>query len=277
MRLTTTLAIVGLLLAPATMAAERNDLPSCYRYAQLASEQPAPSGRALTVVIDETVNIPQALKSSAWEHTLRYLQPGDSIKLYQFSALLQNNYMKLQFAGILEKPLVGKVRNHIGNASLKKLDTCLQQQAAFFQKTFGKQFVESFGKPDEEISRSEIFASLKKIGEDLGQEPSEDQVILLVSDMLENSDFGSFYQANRIRGIDPAAELAKVDKKGLFAQLEGARVYVMGAGLIGDDAKGAYRSGKVLQSLERFWQGYFERSNARLVSFGTPELTTDLK
>jgi len=259
------------------MAAERNDLPSCYRYAQLASEQPAASGRALTVVIDETVNMPQALKSSAWEHTLRYLQPGDSIKLYQFSALLQNNYMKLQFAGILEKPLVGKVRNHIGNASLKKLDTCLQQQAGFFQKTFGKQFVESFGKPNEEISRSEIFASLKKIGEDLGQDPSEDQVILLVSDMLENSDFGSFYQANRIRGIDPVAELAKVEKRALFAELHGARVYVMGAGLIGDDAKGAYRSGKVLQSLERFWQGYFERSNARLVSFGTPELTTDLK
>ncbi|KTT31406.1 hypothetical protein [Pseudomonas rhizoryzae] len=277
MRLTATLAMVGLLLAPAVMAAERNDLPSCYSYAQLASEQPAASGRALTVVIDETVNMPQALKSSAWEHTLRYLQPGDSIKLYQFSALLQNNYMKLQFAGVLEKPLVGKVRDRIGNVSLKKLDTCLQQQAAFFQKAFGKQFVESFGKPNEEISRSEIFVSLKKIGEDISQEPSENQVILLVSDMLENSDFGSFYQANRIRVIDPAAELAKVEKKELFAQLQGARVYVIGAGLIGNDAKGAYRSGKVMQSLERFWQGYFERSNATLVSFGTPELTTDLK
>ncbi|KTT40391.1 hypothetical protein RSA46_08055 [Pseudomonas oryzihabitans] len=277
MRLTATLAMVGLLLAPAVMAAERNDLPSCYSYAQLASEQPAASGRALTVVIDETVNMPQALKSSAWEHTLRYLQPGDSIKLYQFSALLQNNYMKLQFAGVLEKPLVGKVRDRIGNVSLKKLDTCLQQQAAFFQKAFGKQFVESFGKPNEEISRSEIFASLKKIGEDISQEPSENQVILLVSDMLENSDFGSFYQANRIRVIDPAAELAKLEKKELFAQLQGARVYVIGAGLIGNDAKGAYRSGKVMQSLERFWQGYFERSNATLVSFGTPELTTDLK
>ena len=277
MRLTATSIMAGLLFASAAMAAERNDLPSCYAYAQLTSEQPAASGRTLTVVIDETVNMPQALKSSAWEHTLRYLQPGDSIKLYQFSALLQNNYMKLQFAGILEKPLVGKVRNQIGNASLRKLDTCLQQQAVFFQKTFGKQFVESFGKPNEEISRSEIFASLKKIGEDIGQGPSENQVILLVSDMLENSDFGSFYQANRIRGIDPAAELAKVEKKELFAQLHGARVYVMGAGLIGGDAKGAYRSGKVLQSLESFWQGYFERSNATLVSFGTPELTTDLK
>ncbi len=70
------------------------------------------------------------------------------------------------------------------------------------------------------------------------------------------------------------ATLAPFDGRFL---IHGARVYVMGAGLIGDDAKGAYRSGKVLQSLERFWQGYFERSNATLVSFGTPELTTDLK
>jgi hypothetical protein len=271
------LLVVGLLPMAAKAADERNDIPGCYPYAQLSQQQPAPSGRELVVIIDETVQMSQALQRSAWDHAMRYVRPGDSVRLYQFSAFLQNHYMKLQFAGVLDVPLQGKVRNSIGSKSLKQLDACLQQQAAFFQKTFGQQFVGSFGKPGEEIARSEIFGSLRKIAEDLAKRPSQERVVLLVSDMLENSDFGSFYQSNRIRDIDPDAELKKVQQKNLLADFAGARIYVHGAGLVAGDSKGAYPSGSTLQRLEQFWQAYLQRSNAELAAFGAPELTADLR
>ncbi|OEC33668.1 hypothetical protein SAMN05216600_11915 [Pseudomonas cuatrocienegasensis] len=271
------LLVVGLLPMAAQAADERNDIPGCYPYAQLSQQQPAPSGRELVVIIDETVQMSQALQRSAWDHAMRYVRPGDSVRLYQFSAFLQNHYMKLQFAGLLDVPLQGKVRNSIGSKSLKQLDACLQQQAAFFQKTFGQQFVGSFGKPGEEIARSEIFGSLRKIAEDLASRPSQERVVLLVSDMLENSDFGSFYQSNRIRDIDPEAELKKVQQKNLLADFAGARVYVHGAGLVAGDSKGAYRSGSTLQRLEQFWRVYLQQSNADLAAFGAPELTADLR
>lgn len=277
MRRLLALLLTGLLPLAALAADERNDIPGCYPYAQLTQQQPAPSGRELVVIIDETVQMTQALQRSAWDHAMRYVRPGDSVRLYQFSAFLQNHYMKLQFAGVLDVPLQGKVRNSIGSKSLKQLDACLQQQAAFFQKTFGQQFVGSFGKPGEEIARSEIFGSLRKIAEDLAKRPSQERVVLLVSDMLENSDFGSFYQSNRIRDIDPDAELKKVQQKNLLADFAGARIYVHGAGLVAGDSKGAYRSGSTLQRLEQFWRAYVQQSNAELAAFGAPELTADLR
>ncbi|WP_313517491.1 hypothetical protein [Pseudomonas sp.] len=276
MRRLTLLGALCLLPLLAAQAEERNDIPGCYPYAQLSDQQPAPSGRELVVIIDETVQMSPELQRSAWDHAMRYVQPGDRVRLYQFSAFLQNNYMKLQFAGTLDSPLQGKVRNSIGSNSLKQLDACLKQQAVFFQKNFGKQFVASFGKPGADIARSEVFGSLKKIGEDIALRPAQEKVVLLVSDMLENSDFGSFYSSNHIRDIDPETELKKVEQKNLFSDLGGARVYVHGAGLVSGD-KGAYRSGSTLQKLEQFWNAYLQRSNASLASFGTPELTVDLR
>lgn len=271
------LALVGLLPLGLAQADERNDIPACYPYAQLTQQQPAPSGRELVVIIDETVPLSDALQRSAWDSAIRYIRPGDSVRLYQFSAFLQNHYMKLLFAGQLDSPLQGKVRNSIGSKSLKQLDGCLQQQAAFFQKTFGQQFVAAFGQPGVDIARSEIFGSLRKISEGFVERPVRERVVLLVSDMLENSDFSSFYQNNRIRDLDPASELNKVQQKNLLADFAGARVYVHGAGLVAGDAKGSYRSGTTLQRLEQFWGDYLRASNGSLAAFGAPQLTADLR
>jgi hypothetical protein len=276
-RLLLGLPLAGMLMLPLGHAEERNDIPGCYPYAQLAQHQPAPSGRELVVILDETVPMSQPLQRAAWDSVMRYVRPGDSVRLYQFSAFLQDHYMKLLFAGRLDSPLQGKVRNSIGSKSLKQLDSCLQQQAAFFQKTFGQRFVAGFGKPGVDIARSEIFGSLRQITGDFAEHQVNERVVLLVSDMLENSEFSSFYQSNRVRDIDPDSELNKVRQKNLLADFAGARVYVHGAGLVAGDAKGAYRSGSTLQRLERFWADYLQASNGTLAAFGTPQLTTDLR
>jgi len=91
-------------------AAGRNDIPGCYAWAKLETERPALSGRELVVIIDETMHMNESLQRSAWDHVIRYLRPGDSVRLYQFSAFLQEHYLRLQFAGVLEPPLEGRVR-----------------------------------------------------------------------------------------------------------------------------------------------------------------------
>lgn len=266
-----------LLGTPLLHASERNDLPSCYDFAKLSEYRPAPSGRELIIIVDQTVQLPKDLKDSTYSHALRYVKPGDSVRLYQFSAYLPGNYMKLMYTGQLEDKLDEKKRDDIGMNSLRQLDGCLAKQLDFFRKTLGQKLVESFAKPGEDIARSEIFFSLKQIGEDVAPRPAKEKVVLLVSDMLEHSDFGSFYASNQIRAIDPAAELKKVEQKKLFADLGGAKVYVLGAGLVPGTAKNGYRSGNTVQKLESFWSGYLSQSNAHLVSFGAPSLTVDLQ
>jgi hypothetical protein len=278
MRWRALLACTSLLFgAPVLYAAERNDLPSCYDFAKLSQYRPAPSGRELVIIIDQTVQLPKDLKDSTYSHALRYVKPGDSVRLYQFSAYLPGNYMKLMYAGQLEGSLDSKVRDDIGMNSLRQLEGCLGKQVDFFRKNLGQQLVDSFAKPGEDIAKSEIFFSLKQIGEDIALRPATEKVVLLVSDMLENSEFGSFYTSNQIRAIDPGAELKKVEQKQLFADLGGAKVYVIAAGLVPSSAKNGYRSGSTMQKLETFWSGYLSHSNAHLVSFGAPSLTVDLQ
>lgn len=92
--------------------------------------------------------------------------------------------------------------------------------------------------------------------------------------MLENSSISSFYAHKNVRNINAQAELKKVDANQLFADFAGARVYVLGAGLIAAE-KGkpeVYRDPKTMKNLETFWRAYFEQSNAQLKGFGAPSL-----
>jgi hypothetical protein len=122
----------GLLMLPTLlMAAERNDVPSCYDAAKISEFRSPPSGRMLTVVIDQTTPLTIDLQKTAWGHIKRFIKPGDKLRLYSFSAYLEGHYTRLQFSGELENPLsedvIGSVpmmaasRQSCSNASAKPL------------------------------------------------------------------------------------------------------------------------------------------------------------
>lgn len=270
--------LLALLCLPLlAQAGERNDIPDCYSYAKVGEFRQAASGRELTVIIDQTIPMPESIQKASWAQIQRFVQPGDKVRLYSFSAFLPGQFMQLLFAGELNQTIGEKTRANVGMQSLRTFDTCLSEQRTFFDKKLGQVFVNTLRGASEDVPRSEIFHSLREIGNDLAREPAKDRVILLISDMLENSDFGSFYANNRIRDLQPEAELKRIADKHLFADLQGARVYVAGAALVTKDVKQAYRSGKTIQSLETFWKGWFEGSNAQLAAFGAPSLNVDLK
>ncbi|MFG3450844.1 hypothetical protein [Pseudomonas knackmussii] len=266
---------LALLFAPtALMAAERNDVPSCYSQARIDEFRNAPSGRMLTVIVDQTTPLTQDLQRTAWGHIKRFMQPGDKIRLYSFSAYLEGHYTRLRYAGELEQQINPDVLGNVPMMATRKFENCLKGQQALMFKGFGKVFAATMGKSSSDIPRSEILFSLKAVGEDLAKTENVDEhVILLMSDMLEYSDFGSFYQANGIRQIDPKVEIGKVEKQNLMGDFSGARVYVHGAAFVPTTAQNGYRSGKMIQNLEQFWSAYFSESNARLSGFGNPELT----
>lgn len=271
------LAGLALCLPALAWSAERNDIPSCYAFVHMTEHQPKPSGRELVVVVDQTTQLSADLRDTALRHALRFMRPGDSVLLYEFSAFLADNYMRLPFAGFVEAPLEGKIRNQVGMDSLRKLDKCLAEQRGFFVSKFTAAFTSSVAKPDTNIAKSEIVLSLRQIGADLSRRPVPHRVVLLVSDMLENSDFGSFYANNAVRTIDPGAEMKKIEANKLLGDFSGADVYIHGAGLVTTSAKDTYRSGKAITALEQFWHSYFQQSKGTLKAFGAPALTVDLQ
>jgi hypothetical protein len=70
-----------------------------------------------------------------------------------------------------------------------------------------------------------------------------------------------------------------VEQNQLLADFGGARIYIVGAGILSDDASKAkrYRDSQTMQALTTFWRSYFEKSNAHLVEIGQPALLNSMR
>jgi len=260
-------------------ANERNDIPNCYQYSHLQQFQPHAQGRELVILIDQTVHVPTSIKQNIWEKVVRWAQPGDHIILYQFSALLKDKYLQRVYDGTLAPLLTDKsIRDNLGLDSLKQLDQCLIEQKQFFAKQIGQTMAKSYSIHGDNIAKSEIINSLQQVNQDIKNHPQQlNRRYLVISDMLENSDFDSFYRNNAIRNLSPDMEMKQISSLELTTDFEGSPIYVVGAGLIASQHGNNYRSGKIMQNLEKFWSKWMTNSNGKLVYFGAPDLNIDLQ
>jgi len=125
------------------------------------------------------------------------------------------------------------------------------------------------------IPKSDIFNSLYHIVESsISKSNYNNTIILLVSDMLENSTISSFYLNGRVKKINPKKEFLRFKKSGLICNFKGAKVYVLGAGITSTKY---YRDPKTMKSIRDFWIKYFQTTNANLIEFGEPMLFKTIK
>lgn len=268
--------LAALLMPTALLAAERNDLSSCYDRSGLSEFKGPASGRQLVVVVDQTIPMPQDIQRAAWDKIGRFVQPGDQVKLYTFSAFVPGEYMRLITDVTLDTAPAADQRDAMSMSKLRKLDTCLKGQNKAFVAGVGGLFVKALREAKSDLPKSEIMHALRVVGEDMRQQPAKERVLFLISDMLEHSDYTSFYASDKISNLNVDKELKLAGDKHLFADLDQARVYVTGAGLVTDKVKHAYRSGKTMGLINDFWKNYFASSNANLMAFGAPSLNVDL-
>lgn len=131
----------------------------------------------------------------------------------------------------------------------------------------------SFGTND--IAKSDILYALKDFAKSvIAPLNAKRKIVILASDMLENSAITSFYANNAVRQIDSNKELSIVAKNDLFGDFGGAEVFIIGAGI---SSKKSYVNPKMLASLTNFWQEYFAKSNATLKNIGTPALKSAIR
>ena len=273
-------ALLALGLGGAAAAAPVNQIPSCYAAGKLEIK-PDPLQRAFFIVLDETVVLDDALKRSLWELVKPVVVPGTEVSIYRFSAYSQGKYLDVVASGVLEMPIPARVRDSVSVPKLKTFDACMNGQAQYGQTLARNAIGKVLADSSFDLSKSDIDGSLFALSKVVKESKAPVRTVLLVSDMLENSTVSSFYQNKGVRNVDPAAELKKVEAAKLFGDFGGASIYVMGAGLIqataGAKTPAQYRDTRTMNSLQQFWSGYFERSNARLEAFGTPALLTVIK
>lgn len=254
-------------------AAIAQAVPSCYD--DRLPEPATPMAKELFVVVDQTVLLDDGLKQAVANHVRPFLVPGGAFSVVVFSAYTQGKYTQVLTAGQLDYPLATEQRNEVSKVRLTKFDKCMANQPGLAAQALGGALRAAFQGSSGDIAKSDVLASLKDISGKVRQSKAGEKVVLLVSDMLENSSVTSFYASQTVRKIDPEKELKLAADNQLVGDFGGARLYVLGAGLLNDNGKNnkaAYRDPKTMQALSGFWKSYFEKSKARLMEFGQPAL-----
>lgn len=268
--------------AAATPSVAASGIPSCYAANGMAAPA-APVDRALFVVIDQTTALDSKLISDLGRQLQALIVPGTSFQIFSFSAFSQGRYLQLLAEGTLEPPLKDQsVRDATAVKSLRTLDACLNSQFAYGTRMAANAVAEALRGASTGLAKSDVVGSLSTVSRAVRETSGRVKTVLVVSDMLENSSITSFYARDRMRQIDPKAELDKVAQAGIPANFGGASVYVLGAGLVPEAtsaSRGAagYRSTQSLAALRAFWAGYFASANAKLEEFGTPALLTPIR
>lgn len=270
------------LLSASVSAGVANDIPSCYAASKIGIPSTSPD-MELFVLVDQTTPLDANLQNAVLENVGRLVRPGTAFVVGSFSSFGQGRYLEILTAGTLESPIADKVRDDIGVKILRNFDTCMRDQLDYGRKTAAAALNRALAGGSAELARSDVMSSLKELSNRVRQSAAHDKVVFIVSDMLENSSISSFYANRNVRALDPAVELKKAENAQQIGDYSGARVFVLGAGLVQENAmgrnrdSGVYRDPKTISSLRQFWEQYFARSNAKLIEFGAPALMAPVK
>jgi hypothetical protein len=260
-------------------AADLAALGSCYS-AKLPDPNSAHVDTELFVVVDQTTLFDVALKQSIANNIRPFIRAGNALSVIQFSAFTQGHYTDILATTRLDGLLTQEQRNAVSKPVLAKFDQCVSNEPAQASRIIGEALKSVFINSSNGIEKSDVEASLKDISSKVARSQAKRKLVLIASDMLENSSISSFYAKQAVRQIDPAAEMSLVNQNGMLGDFAGAEVFVIGAGLLAQDAtqaKGVYRSPQVMNALKSFWSDWFRKSNATLVDFGQPALLNPLK
>lgn len=251
---------------------------SCY--GAVAFELPAPAPqRELFVVIDQTTALDPQLVNLLSDRVAAYLASGGGAKVTvaAFSATTASKFALVKFSGEAEQAFAEDMRDSVNRPKRDALDACLAKAPRNLATRTDAEIKALLSSDSGSYASSEIIGSLTSISEAVRASTATSKTVLIVSDLLEHSSTTSFYQNSDIREIDLVAEMQKVADRNQFGDFGGARIYVMGAGLLPPEAdQNATRNAARLLRLRGFWQNWFENSNATLAGYGQPVLQVPL-
>ena len=270
-----TLMAVALGSFSAFASNQRNDITSCYDYAKLPEYRVDQPEAELFILVDQTVRLDVPLKKAVHQQVPNFAKPGNKVTVVTFSALAAGKYTNITFEGKFDHPMNTSVRNSLGRQHLQKFDNCMKMQGKAIN-LLNVKLKDSFNDGEQSFPRTELVGSLLNVStEVVAQSTANRKILLVVSDMLENSETLSFYSKGRVRTLDADEAYSKIKSAGFSGDLAGTEVYVVGAGFI-HGAKN-YSSQKSVNELERFWRKVIAENNGKIVQFGKPQLLSNIR
>jgi len=262
-----------ILLTLSTLLLSRNDVPSCYKALNI-NNQNNNIQKELFILVDQTTILDKKLMIYTYKNMMNFIKNGYAITIVSFSSNAKGKYTDVAYSGKLESLLPDDAKHDIAKKILRKYQGCMNGQYKYAKKKATKALVRTLKDANKKLPHSDIIKSLDDIAKHIIKPSSaQEKIVLLVSDMIEHSSITTFYSKGSLKKIDTKNELAKVKSSGHMADFTGAKIYVIGAGMV---TKNAYRDSKTLGYLTEFWKIYFSATNANLKAIGTPMLLENI-
>jgi len=257
-----------------TLILARNDVPSCYKALDITNQNDSIQ-KELFILVDQTTILDKNIMIYTYKNMMNFIKNGYAVTIASFSSNANGKYTDVAYSGKVESLLPDSAKHDIAKKKLRKYQGCMNGQYKYAKKKATKALVRTLKGANKKLPHSDILKSLDDIAEHIIKPSSaQNKVVLLVSDMIEHSSITSFYSQGNLKRIDTKKELEKVKNSGHTTDFSGAKIYVIGTGMVG---KNAYRDSKTLGYLTDFWKAYFTATNAHLKAIGTPMLLENIE
>jgi len=223
--------------------------------------------REIFIIVDKTTPFPENIRTDSLINIISIIKPRTAVSIFTFSEYKKDKHIDFIDRYHFNATLSKGNEYDMSKKKIRFYKNCLKAENNGLKRKIANDIYDNFKSDGENYDNSEILYSLKKISKEaISLTRAKEKIVFILSDMLENSSYTSFYK-EELKNLDIDKEINIVHKNKLFGNFSGADIVVVGAGIVGN--KKGYVDGKDQDSLREFWELYFKESNAKLKVFST--------
>lgn len=224
--------------------------------------------REVFVIIDKTTAFPESMQKNALVNILALANPETTIDIFTFSEHNKDGYLEFIGGYYFDSELAEKDKGDLSSLMIKAYAKCLDAADSRVRTSLTTDFYSAIRSHtfEQNLTRSDILYSLQDVAASaVDASKAQQKIVFILSDMLENSPYLSFYMFSQLASMGIGEALDVVRRNGLFADFGGTDVFVIGAGL--SPYRQMVRDVRDKDTLKTFWGEYFKYSNANLRRF----------
>lgn len=217
------------------------------------------------LLIDKSTYFSQKDKDTVLKKISPFIKSNTKINVYSFTEYGKDSKNENFGSYYIYSNLTNNEEDDISRSKVKKITHCLNEVKIFTYNGIKNGLEKGTRKKEDNISKSEILRNLKIYSKNnIRYSKAKRKVVVIMSDMLENSKHISFYKNGLVKLLDINKELELVKKRNLLAAFNDSEIYVYGLGSVEvNSSKEDNRDSDVLDNLADFWDEYFVSSGGR--------------